>query len=148
MQTMNERSGRLGGLIPGRSGVPEWRRRADRQKLEGAVECAFRDRSGATSPLMQRWRHGRAELAPGTITVVPFVALGLRMRRPRTGPIEIPVVSVSAESRRASGLERLHFQGTVFEIDTGVGLVEWGLAKFTDIEWAVDLVSPAGSHSG
>jgi hypothetical protein len=52
------------------------------------------------------------------------------------------VVSVSAESRRACGLERLHFQGTVFEIDTGVGTVDWGLAKFTDMEWAIDQVSP------
>ena len=60
----------------------------------------------------------------------------------RLWPTEIPVVSVSAESRRACGLERLHFQGTVFEIDTGVGTVEWGLAKFTDMEWAIDQVSP------
>lgn len=141
---MDELGGGIGGLLGGRYLARVWRRRFRRHKLEGAVECAFRDRSGATSPLMRRWRHGRAELSPGIITVVPFVPLGIRMRRFRTRPIEILVVAVSAESRQASGLERWHFQGSVVQIDTGAGMVEWGLAHFTDVEWAIGRVLPTG----
>lgn len=142
---MDELGGCLGGLLGGSYVARVWQRRARRQKLEGVIECAFRDRSGSTSRLMRRWRQGRATLAPGRITVVPFVALGFRMRRPRTTPIQITVLAVSAASRQARGRERWWVSGTVFEIDTPIGKVEWALSPFTDIAWAIHLVSPPSS---
>lgn len=132
-----------GFSVPILGGLGGWivRRRARRHKTRDVVECSLRDRSGSTSLLLRRWRAGEAHLAPGVITFEPFVALGFRVRRPRTPSIRIEVHDVSGPLRAASGAERWWFNGLVYEIETADGPLEWGLTPLTDIEWATGLVA-------
>ncbi len=108
---------------------------------ENAIECAFRDRSALCSPILRHWRIGYAHLTPSLIVFEPYISLGLRIRRPRTAPIEIPVIGVSEAHRSTSGREIWLYRGEVFELDTGSGTIEWGLPAITAAE-AIEAVSP------
>ena len=94
---------------------------------EDAIECAFRDRSAVCSPILRQWRLGCAHLKPSLIVFEPYISLGLRIHRPRTAPIEIPIIGVSEAHRSTSGREIWRYRGEVFELDTGIGTIEWGL---------------------
>jgi len=76
------------------------KRRTERKRADSAVECAFRDRTGQVSRRIRRWRSARAQLSPGLITFEPYLPLGVRIRRPWTSPIEIPVDSVSTRKSK------------------------------------------------
>ncbi|MFT6289690.1 MAG: hypothetical protein ACJAR2_000275 [Ilumatobacter sp.] len=109
----------------------------------GILECAFRDSTGQTSDLLQRWRHCRAHISPSRITLEPFIPLGIRMRRPFTAPIELEVESVSTVLRDNTTLEAWSFRGSVREVTTSNGVIEWGIAHAHDDAWPIELVAPA-----
>lgn len=112
----------------------------ERAVEENAIECAFRDRSAVCSPVLRNWRLGCALLAPSLIIFEPYISIGLRMRRPRTAPIEIPIIGVSDVHRSTSGREIWRYRGEVFEVDTGSGTIEWGLPAMSSAR-AIQVVS-------
>jgi hypothetical protein len=134
--------GVAGGFMGGRYLHRVWARRIERNGAKNAIECALRDRSSSHSRIMRRWRHGYAELSSGLIMFQPHMPLGFRLRRPGTAPIVIRVESVSVEPRRAAGFESWYFRGSIFEVETGDAIIEWGISDFDDYEWARALVEP------
>ena len=121
-----------GGIVAGiRS------RRADRNRAAGVLECALRDQSGRTSPLLKRWRHGRAVIGPGRVDFEPFLPLGVRVRRPFTTPIVLTVTSVGEVERTNTLGEAWFFQGDVRTIETDLGPIKLGTARDDDVDWAI-----------
>lgn len=116
------------------------RRRARRQKADGVIECALRDKNDVHSVLTDRWIHCEAQLDSGRITVIKrFRFYGFRLWHPSTDPIEIHVLGVSGEQEVTWGW---NFAGAVYDIETPNGIIELGLALVTDRQWAIDRIAP------
>ena len=119
------------GLVQGR--------RAGRQQTANLVECALRNKGNIHPSLKRRWTHGEAELSLGRITVTRRFLGGLRILPPLREPIEVRVRLVSAPLKTTTGL---NFSGTIYEIETPDGILEWGLGAVSDHAWAINQVTP------
>ena len=76
------------------------RRRIERHRARGELECALRVLEGAERGLSTRWRHGRARLTPGRISFRVFL-WQLRIPNPFVGRVDLDVVLIDNEPEQA-----------------------------------------------
>lgn len=117
-------------------------RRVERPRAAAAAEIGLRDRSGRSSRLLRRWRHGFAALSPGLIVFEPLGPLGIRFKRSRGEPITIEVRGVERDVRRISGIETLWANGVVHEIVTSEGRIEMVCGALQDDDWVINQILP------
>jgi len=106
--------GALSAWVRRRVGGPrrtEGSQHAQRWHLDAGLRVLDGDHSG----LSHRWRHGRAALEPGRITLRPF-RFGLRILP--MAPVEVPVAAIATETSQRSGWR------SAWSVSPGTRLVE------------------------
>ena len=134
----------FGGVL-GFLSVRRWvhrrnKRRAQRLRESSTVECSLR--SAEASPLLRRWRAGLATVKPGAMDFVPYVALGFRVRRPRTSSIQIEVLAIAEDLRTPEGREHGVVAGLIAEVQSVDFTVELALGDQNSL-WAIEALAPS-----
>lgn len=121
-------------------GFNKWR--MGRLAARNQAECGFRVVAGDHDGLSARWRHGVVTLSKGEILFRPFLPPGIRIPRPFTKPVVIPIVSMDQAGRRPSGVEiwSVNPQAEVLRVNTGQAELEWAVLG-AQREWVLQAVS-------
>ncbi len=114
----------------------------ERLAARNQAECGFRVVAGDHAGLSARWRHGLATLSKGQVLFRPFIPPGIRIPRPFTRPVLIPIVSVDESGRRPTGAEiwSVNPGADVLCVKTGQAELEWAMLA-AQREWVLDAVS-------
>lgn len=91
------------------------RAKGSQQDQRWHLDAGLRVLDGDHPGLSHRWRHGRAALAPGRITLRPF-RFGLRILP--MAPVEVPVATIAAGTAQRSGWR------SAWSVSPGTRLVE------------------------
>jgi hypothetical protein len=118
------------------------KRRMERLAARNQAECGFRVVAGDHVGLSARWRHGLVTLSKGEILFRPFMPPGIRILRPFTKPVVIPIVSMDEAGRRPSGAETwsVNLETEVLCVNTGQAELEWAVLM-AQREWVLQAVS-------
>ena len=118
-------------------------RRMQRLAARSQAECGFRVIDGAHPGLSNRWRHGLATLSKGEIQFRLFMPPGIRVARPFTSSVVIPIAAIEEPGRQPGGLEiwSVNPDAEVVILDTGLARLEWAVLT-AQREWVLATVVP------